>query len=554
MHELTFLPPHNINLGRVAVVFLLCLCLVPAASAQKRVKLKHASTLKGGIKDGERVDRVIGDVVFVQNNTTIYCDSAIFYKTKNSVDAFGRIRITEGDSVNITAYGLTYDGNLKLAYLRKEVVFTKLGIATLYTDFLDYDRKKNEARYFNGGKLVDSTNTLTSKKGYYDIPTNMASFKTDVVGVNEENTLESDTLQYNSKTKIVYFRDVTHLKDKEGRTAVYQNGFYNTNQKLSTISNGEIESPAYKLRGDTYFIDDLRKFYRAKGNVVMTSKEENLIVYGDDGFYDKAKGISKVYTNAFVAKISDDQDTVFISADTLVSIDNPNPRKKRLLAYHHVKIFKTDLQGIADSLAYVEYDSTIYFYKDPVLWNEGNQMTADSIRILLKNKTVNKIYLIANSFVISEDSLKNYNQIKGKRMTASFAGNSISNVYVQGNGESLYYALQEQEARDEPEGQAGAKAKDEKATTAGAGTEVPPEAKEKPKQKVSVMMGMNKIICTNMKINFKEGKLDNISFYVKPDASFIPPHELTDEDKKLKGFTWRLTEKPARKDVVKRKP
>lgn len=517
-----------------------CLGLTPSTFAQKRVKLKHANTLKGGIKDGERIDRVIGEVVFVQNNTTIYCDSAIFHKTKNSVDAFGKIRIVEGDSVNITALGLQYDGNAKIAYLRQQVVFTKLGIATLYTDFLDYDRRKNEARYFNGGKLVDSTNTLTSKKGYYDVNTNMASFKTEVVGVNEENTLESDTLQYNSKTKIVYFRDATNLKDKEGRTAVYQNGFYNTQHKLSTIQSGEIESPAYRLKGDTYFIDDVKKFYRAKGNVVMTSKTENLIVYGDDGFYDKARGISKVYTNSYAAKVSDDKDTVFISADTLVSIDSPDPRKKRLLAYHHVKIFKTDLQGIADSLSYAEYDSTIYFYNGPVLWTEGNQMTADSIRVLLANKKVSKIYLVANSFVISEDSLKNYNQIKGKRMTATFSGNQISNVMVMGNGESLYYALEEQKV-------------EKKATASPKGDTVITELKEPTTQlRLSATMGMNKIICTNMKINFKAGKLDNISFYIKPDASFIPPHELKDEDKKLKGFTWRYSEKPDRSEVVKK--
>lgn len=542
MHQISFINPH-IHLKRVFVLIIIgCLCSTTVTLAQKRVKLKHANTLKGGIKEGERIDRVIGEVVFVQNNTTIYCDSAIFYKTKNSVDAFGNIRIVEGDSVNITALGLKYDGNLKVAYLRKQVVFTKLGIATLYTDFLDYDRKINEARYFNGGKLVDSTNTLTSKKGYYDVNTNLASFKTDVVGVNEENTLESDTLQYNSKTKIVYFRDVTNLKDKEGRTAVYQNGFYNTNKKLSTISSGEIESPTYRLKGDTYFIDDVKKFYRAKGNVVMTSKTENLIVYGDDGFYDKAHGISKVYTNSYAAKVLDDKDTVFISADTLVSIDSPDPRKKRLLAFHHVKIFKTDLQGIADSLAYVEYDSTIFFYKDPVLWTEGNQMTADSIRILLANKKISKIHLVANSFVISEDSLKNYNQIKGKRMTASFSNNQISTVLVLGNGESLYYALQEQKV----EKKASSSAKSDTTSTAT-------EKKEPTTQeRLSATMGMNKIICTNMKINFKEGKLDNISFYIMPDASFIPPHELKEEDKKLKGFTWRHSEKPDRASVVRK--
>src|SRR5262245_1832220 len=123
------------------------------ALAQRKVKLKHANSLKGSVQGEARTDWVIGDVVFEQNKTTIYCDSAIFYRGKNSIDAYGNIRITEGDSVTCTALRLTYDGDRKIAYLRKNVIFTKLSTATLYTDFLDYDRPKNEARYFNNGRL-----------------------------------------------------------------------------------------------------------------------------------------------------------------------------------------------------------------------------------------------------------------------------------------------------------------------------------------------------------------------------------------------------------------
>ncbi len=493
---------------------------------QKRVKLKQADVARGGIKDGIRIDRFIGNVKFVQNNTTIYCDSAILYKSKNLVEAFGKVRITEGDSVTVTSSGLTYDGNTKMALLRRNVIFTKLGIATLYTDFLDYDRIKNEARYFRGGKLVDSTNTLTSRKGYYSIQTNMASFKTDVVGVNPDYTLNSDTLQYNSKTKVIYFHEHTTVKgSKDGETAIYQSGFYDTNQKLSSLNNGEIETQSYKMYGLQYFLDDAAQFYKAKGKVVMTSKAENTIIYGDDGDYDKLKGITKVYGNAYVAKVDNDQDTLFISADTLVSIENEDPKKKRLLAYHKVKIFKADMQGVADSVVYAAADSTLFFYADPVLWTSGNQMTADSIRILLKGKSVDKIYLVSNSFVISEDTLKNYNQIKGRIMIANFDGQTISHVNVQGNGESLYYALQE------------------------ADTEAKPEGSTDPD--LTFTMGMNKIICSNMKINFKEGKVHNISFYIKPDASFIPPFELKENDKRLAGFKWRKGEKPLKEDVVK---
>jgi lipopolysaccharide export system protein LptA len=395
-------------------------------------------------------------------------------------------------------------------------------MATLYTDFLDYDRLKNKARYFNGGKLVDTTNTLTSKKGYYDLRTNLASFKTNVVGVNPDYTLNSDTLQYNSKTKVIFFKDSTTVKDKEGGVAIYQNGFYDTNKKLSNLNQGQIETPSYKIKGDRYFINDRKKFYKAQEHVVMTSKEENMIIYGDESFYDKNRGISKVYGHSYLAKITEeDKDTLFIRADTLVSIDSKDPKKKRLLAYHHVRIFKTDLQGVADSLAYIAPDSTIHFYRNPVLWTAENQMTADSIRILLRQKKIDKIYLVANSFVVSQDSLLNFNQIKGRKMTAHFDGKTIHHVVVEGNGESIYFALEEKK-----------------------------EKVDSIETKSTETMGLNKIICSNMRINFKKGKVNDISFYVKPDASFIPPHEWQDGGQKLRGFIWRGPERPKREDVV----
>jgi lipopolysaccharide export system protein LptA len=510
------------------VFFFLALLLMAVMDgfSQKKVKLKKADNAFGSMRDGERFDRLVGNVIFEQNTTTIYCDSAHFFRSKNQLDAFGRVHITEGDSVDITAQGLSYDGNKKIAKLRKNVVFVKLGIAKLYTDFLDYYRIENEARYFNGGKLVDTTNTLTSKKGYYKIPINLASFKTNVVGVNPDYTLTSDTLQYNSKTRVIYFRDTTLVKGKDGKNALYKSGNYNTVQKLSLLEDGEFETPTYKMRGDQNFLDDVKKYYTSKGNVAMTSKEEKLTIYGDDGFYDKKNGISKVYGNAYVAKVDDVGDTLFLSADTLVSIEHVDPKKKRLLAYHHVKIFKTNMQGLADSLAYVSSDSTLFLYKDPILWSDQNQMTADSIRILLKNKKINKIYMVANSFVISQDSIGNFNQIKGRRMTAYFDQRNISHVIVQGNGESLYYALEEKEI-----------IKTDSLLV-----------------KLMVTLGMNKIICSNMRINFLQGRVNNVSFYIKPDAQLIPIHELKKEDRTLKGFAWRRKEKPTKSQVeVKRK-
>lgn len=507
----------------IGLTFLLLLAGV-SSYGQKRVRLRQADVSRGVKQNGVRYDWVIGNVIFTQNQTTIYCDSAQIFKDINVVEAHGMVRITDGDSVTVTARRLRYDGNERVAYLRSKVVFTKLAAATLYTDYLNYYRDRAEARYFEGGKLVDSTNTLTSKKGYYMVNSNLASFKTDVVGVNPSYTLKCDTLQYNSKSKIIFFRSRTTVTDKDNQTAIYEDGFYDTkpDQKTSQLSRGTIQTPTYEMKGDKYYLDDRRKRYKANLNVVMTSKEENMTIYGDEGDYDKNKGIAKVYGNAWVAKVADDGDTLFLTADTLISVENQDPKKKRILAYNNVRIFKSDLQGTADSLVYINSDSTLVLYTSPALWTLGNQMTGDTIRVLLKNQNIDKVYLQSNAFVISQDTLSNYNQIKGRKMTALFSGKNIHHVLVDGNGESIYYVLQEEE-------------KDLDSLLV----------------KITYVSGMNKLICSNMKINFIEGKVNNFSAYKQPDASFIPPHELKKDDERLKGFVWRVKERPDKYDVVK---
>ncbi len=500
---------HTRGAIRILSLAVVCVMIAATAYAQQNVKLEHADQLS--FERDKGYQKLTGNVVFTQNQTTIYCDSAYLYKEQNSVEAFGRVRITEGDSVTVTSRRLEYDGNTKKARLRDNVVFVKLGTATLYTDQLDYDRPANMAYYYDGGKLVDSINTLTSVRGYYDVNSNMASFKRDVHVENPDYTMTSDSLQYNSRTKVVYFRTPTTAVDKEGRTFIYEGGEYDTRTKQSDFTEGIAESPSYQLKGNDWRLDRVRQLYQVRGDVEMISKEENLIIYSQAVDYYKDAEITKVFNNAWVAKVTDDLDTLFITADTLVSIDSEIPENKRLLAYHNVKIYKKDMQGVADSLAYITADSIIHFYRDPVLWNTGNQMTADSVSMLIENNTISKIFLVRNAFVVSQDTLGNFNQIKGRDMTAEFKDGNIQQVIVRGNGESLYFVFDEDDL---------------------------------------TFTGINRIICSNILIRFREGKVHDLNFYVQPDASFVPPHELTEDMKTLKGFSWREDIRPAREDVV----
>ena len=242
----------------------------------------------------------------------------------------------------------------------------------------------------------------------------------------------------------------------------------------------------------------------------MTSKKDDVIIFGEKGIYDKQEGTSKVFGEPLMKRILK-QDTLFMSADTLVSVENADKDKERILAYHNILIFKKNLQGKCDSMAYFLSDSTIKMYHDPVLWSQSNQMEADSINIEFKENIIYKKYLRRNSFLTSIDTMGQFNQIKGRNMSGYFdeAGN-IESMDVNGNGESHYFVL---------EGD-------------------------------SLFVGMNKIYCSSMKLRFEKNRLDNITFYKNPEAWFIPPHELRKDEVLLEGFQWRGDERPLLSDVA----
>jgi lipopolysaccharide export system protein LptA len=415
----------------------------------------------------------------------------------------------EGDSVTVTGNNGTYDGRSRLARMYGNVVLNDKQM-TLTTEQLDYNMRNNVAFYPENGTIVDGENTLTSRQGYYNTNTKIFTFKENVKIVNPKYELTSESLTYNSITKVAYFNTPTRIVGEDG-TLVANNGEYNTATGVSNFtSRSTVEYSKYTLTGDILNYDKTNQVGYAQGNVVMVAKEDSTVIEGDIGRYFGQQGISRVYGNA-VAKNIVGGDTLYLTADTLLSVEDKEKKTRRMFAYNHVKIFKRDLQGKCDSLIYNYSDSTIYFYRDPVLWNESSQLTGDTINIQLANNKMDKMFLRTNAFVISLDSLKHYNQVKGRQMIAFFNQKSqMDRVNVNGNGENITFVLNDENTQ---------------------------------------LRGVNKVECSNMVLKFIEGKINRVAFLNKPDALFIPPHEIEEPSTRLKGFKWRVEEKPGKVDV-----
>jgi len=497
------------------ILIILVAAMLSPAFSQRRVRIEHSDYTEGGRQDGQRYFKVKGNVYFIQDNTNIWCDSAFLYRKDNRLEAFGHIRIFDTiDSVTITSNRLNYDGNSQFAKLRDNVIYKEDSVS-LYTDFLDYDLFTKSAVFFNGGKINDGENILTSEKGYYNASGKSMSFKTDVELINPENTLRTDSLYYDMVTKLARTIGPTEIVSSDG--TILQSdmgGDFNMRINKTTIMAGEIETESYILRGDELYYDRDKGTNSAAGNVYMFSKDDDIIITGQMADNDEVNGITKIYGKPLLKKLFQ-EDTLYLTADTLVSIDDSLDVNKKLLAYHNVRIYRQDLQGKADSLIYALSDSVLFLFNDPVLWSEGNQIEADSINILFKNNQIHTLNLQFNSFMVLKDSMDNFNQLKGKNMTGYFLDNKISRLNVDGNSECIFFALDEEDQS---------------------------------------LTGVNKILCSSMVIRFVDNKADNMSFYTNPEATFIPPHELQEPDTRLKGFAWRENERPTLENIMASEP
>jgi hypothetical protein len=161
----------------------------------------HADKLYYDERLHQTAQFLTGNVKFNHEGTLMYCDSALFYEATNSFDAFGNVRMVQGDTLTLTSEVLYYNGIDRLARARFNVVLKHLK-TTLYTDSLDYDRIYDLGYFFEGGRLLDQGNELTSDWGQYQPATHQAIFNYNVRLVNPEppeppkTVLVSDTLYY----------------------------------------------------------------------------------------------------------------------------------------------------------------------------------------------------------------------------------------------------------------------------------------------------------------------------------------------------------------------
>ncbi len=484
-------------------IFLLFLLMFPAMlQAQRQLEVIRADSLNGVQQDLIMRKTLIGRVQLRQGTTLLSCDQAVLNSTTNNVEAYGHVKIIQADTVTILGDTAIYNGDSRQAFMTGRVKLDDHTII-LTTNKLDYDLNSRMAIYHTGAKIIDKKSTLTSREGFYNTTTKNFLFKEKVRVIDKEGgAVRADSLRYNTASKEAYFICPTEIITKKD-TVLTTAGFYNTQTKVSNFTGrSTARTEEYILSADTLFYDSPTQIGVARGKVEFLSQKEKVILTGDHGRYAGKTGVTRVFGHALMKNILE-KDTLYLTADTLVSINIQKDSIRKLFAYKNVLIYKSDLSGKCDSLGYDVKDSTIHFYQKPILWANGSQMQADSMSLFMTNQKLREMRLRGHSFIITKDSVAHYNQIKGRKVWVHFQEDSkLKRVQVDGNGESVYYVMDDK----------------------------------------NVTTGLNRVECSRMNIFFDDNKVKRIAFITRPEAKFAPPKEWKEELEYLDGFNWRAKE------------
>lgn len=451
---------------------------IPKANraAAGRIFLEHADVLHKQDRDSFMV--LSGTVHFSKGAMQMYCDSAHYYPTSESMDAFGNVRMQQGDTLFIYADELNYDGLREIAYLYadegKDVRMINRNVR-LNTPEFTYDMVDERGYYTNGGVLTDPQNRLVSVEGEYLPATKEANFYIDVHlhRIDGRDTLDiySDTMYYDTRSRIAEFYSPTEIISGRG-TIHTTEGVYDTrNNQAQLFKHSTVHTDSTStLTGDTILYDRDRGYGEAFGNVDITDSARQTTLRGTYGYYNRLVDSAFVTGRALAMEYSRgdtlymhgryiksilDIDTIRTTVtDTIAppagSPDTVQPQiiKREIVstdsthvftAWPRVRFYRSDMQGLCDSMIFVQRDSTLHLHHHPVVWSDDRQIFGNRIILYLNDSTIDRALLPDFAFTAQHIEDDYYNQLTGKVMEAWFNGGELSRLDVSNSVEAIFY-------------------------------------------------------------------------------------------------------------------
>ena len=505
---------------QLLILFILSFSILTFAQERKQIEIEYAPymTFEENKPDATILTRDVSDQVHIKHKgIEMWCDEAIYYGKEDFIEAYGSVRVKQGDSINMTSKYVEYSGKTQLAYASGDVVLIDPD-SKLYTDILHFDRIKQQAYYNQKGKVVrDTSGTITSTVGRYYVNSKKYQFVDNVKLVNPEYEIDTERLDFYTESGYAFMFGPTTITSET--SVIYcERGFYNTNNDTGYfVKKSKINYDDRIVEGDSVYFDRNKNFASATNNITVIDTLNKSIIKGHYAEVFREKD-SVFITKRALAITEQENDSIFMHSDTLMVTGPPDERIIR--GYYNAKMFKSNLSGKADSIHmnqktgltqlinFYDVDADAFSKKEhPVLWHFESQITGDSIHLIsnTKNETLDSLKVFNSAFVISKDSLGDgFNQISGKVLYGLFENNELNTIDVIKNAETIYYLRNSE----------------------------------------NELVGIDKSKSGSIKIFISENQIDELRKINQIGGKTYPEEDFPEKERKLKGFIWRNEERP----------
>lgn len=564
----------------LAVLFLLSVLSVTAASAQqggapadsvkrKRIEIVNTDLFEFRTTDSNTVRFFSGNVFFRHDGTDFHCNRATQYMDTEVMLARGNVHIERPDSFDIYSDRLRYFSREKLAEFRGDVVFED-STARLTTDSLDYDLNTGIGRFWGGGSLQNDSSVLSSATGTYYHRRREAYFYGGVHLENPRFDLYSDSMRYDTDLQIAHFIAPTRIVN--GDDVIYcESGYYDTRTDEAVFGgNARMRSGRNRISADEIIYDKQAGWGEACGFVIWEDTVELITILSHYAYYEDSLSYVMATEDPLLIDITDG-DTLYMSADTLITFQLPAPHEaleevpdslafdlqsdsltagsggdqdadslavtvtdtllsalpgsldsttadsiRLFYAYRQAKLLQGRMSGLADSVFFSTADSVFRLHHGPMMWVDTTQFSGDSMHVVLRNKALHSMLIFRNALIVHQSAEGVYDQTRGSAVTGFFRDDELRRMEIQGNGESIYFIQDDSAA----------------------------------------YVGGNKTLCSRMVIFLKPGsnEVDYITFLTRPEATFTPFSQINRSTYRLEGFRWDFGRKPHTVEEVVRDP
>lgn len=451
---------YNFTGHRAIILIALCFFVVGAVVGAKgpkkrgrakktvtdtRVYLQHANELTYDIY-GKHPDAqfVKGNVSFLHKGAHLTCDSALYYQQTNSFEAFGHVKMKQGDTLTLTSDYAYYDGNDEMCEVRRNVILTHRKMK-LYCDSLNYDRLYSIGYFFEGGRLIDGDTRLTSDWGQYSTADREAVFYYNVRLKNMTSTTEGDTLYYDTRTSRAHVVGPSKITTKDD-VVFTDNGYYNSKtDKTELFSRSTIKrKDGRTITADSLFHNSKTGISEGFRDVEYVDTANKSMFRGNYIYYDENTGYG-LAANRAVAIDYSQGDTLYAHGDTMRLYTyniNTDSVYRIVIGYPHVRMYRSDMQAVCDSMVMNSQDSVMVMYKDPILWSDGRQIVGEEIHAFMNDSTIRYAHIIGHALSVEQltgDTI-HYNQVQSKEMKSWFEDGKLRLNQAEGNVLTIYYA------------------------------------------------------------------------------------------------------------------